>query len=266
VEADLRTGVVGQEARSALADVSTVYHLAGAGLHETRALSPQALVATNVLGTLAVLDLVDAIGATRLIHCGSGVEYGPGQRLREDAPLRPAGSYAATKAAASLFVQAAASPAAVVLVRPFTVYGPGDSLQSLVGQVIASALRGEEILVTPGEQTRDFVYIDDVIDGFLVAGNLEAPSGVFNLATGKETSVRTLVESIVDVCGSGRPRFGALPYRSGEPSCSSGDPSRALRELGWTAHVTLGDGLKRTIGQLGGTPRPSALDVTAAAQ
>jgi UDP-glucose 4-epimerase len=265
VEADLSGGVVGHQARAALRDVSTVYHLAGAGLHEARPLSPGAIARTNVIGTLAVLDLVEAIGAVRLVHCGSGLEYGPGQHLNEDAPLRPVGSYAATKAAASLVVQAAASAAAVVILRPFTIYGPGDSAHSLVSQSIASALRGEDILVTPGEQTRDFIYVDDVVEALRLAGTAEAPSGVFNVATGTETSVRTLVEMIVEVCGSGRPRFGALPYRSGDPSRSFGDPGLAVRELGWSPQTSLRVGLERTVAWLADAWESSPRGATGAA-
>jgi nucleoside-diphosphate-sugar epimerase len=243
LEVDL-TRVVTAAQRAVLADVSTIYHLAGAGLHEAHPRSASDVARANVVGTLTVLGLVEELGGARLIHCGSGLEYGPGQRLSESSPLRPAGAYAATKAAASLLVHATAPSATIV--RPFTVYGPGDSLHSLVSQTIISAVATGEIPLTGGEQTRDFVYIDDVVDGLLLAAAPSAVGSIFNLASGHETSVRALVELVVEVCGTGQPRFGALPYRAGEPSRIWGDASRARQELGWEPKVPLRTGLERT--------------------
>jgi UDP-glucose 4-epimerase len=265
VEIDLDSGVVDSSQFEPLRNVSTVYHLAGAGLHEAQASDGRAVARTNVLGTFAVLDLLAAVDARRIVHCGSGLEYGPGRMLSESSGLRPASLYAATKAAASLVVQARVSPDRFTIVRPFTVYGPRDSPRSLVSQTIASALRAEEILTTAGEQTRDFIHVDDVVDALLLAGAPGAPTGVFNLATGRETSVRSLVELIVELCGGGTPRFGAIPYRSGEPSYCSGSATLARTVLRWQARIPLRAGLERTIAWHASSAAGSRKDATAAA-
>jgi nucleoside-diphosphate-sugar epimerase len=233
-----------------LGGVTTVYHLAAAGVRPGVA-DPASVVEANVLGTLRVLELARDVGASRFVYCGSCFEYGSGERLREDAPLRPPSEYAASKSAGWLLAQAFANAHGlpVVSVRPFTAYGPFEAAYRLVPSVILSALEGAPVELTGGEQTRDLVYVGDVADGLIAAASSErALGGMFNLCTGTSRSVREVAETIVELTGEPVPlRLGALPERAVEYRSLSGDPTRAAEVLGWEAGTPLDEGLTRTI-------------------
>jgi nucleoside-diphosphate-sugar epimerase len=113
-----------------------------------------------------------------------------------------------------------------------------------------NVLDGTELKLTGGEQARDFIFVDDVTNAFLSAGVIpEALGETFNISTGKATSVKELVTTIIDLMkakDSARPIFGALPYRSTEQSLS-GNPAKAKKKLEWAPEVPLEVGLKKTI-------------------
>jgi len=129
------------------------------------------------------------------------------------------------------------------------MYGPMEPPSRLVPSVVRHALANRPIDLTPGEQTRDFVYVQDVADAFVVAATTDAAvGGTFNICTGTAVSVRDVVLKVLE-CTQSRTdaRFGALAYRPSELPVLSGDPTRAAQILGWRARVSLDDGLARTI-------------------
>ena len=218
VEADLTDLQTGEVAAGA-GRIDVAFHLAAVGLHEPRPRSAVDVVRENVLGTVALLELARETGAARVVNCGSGHEYGAGSRLSEDAPLRGTSVYGASKAAAWHLLDAGARRSGIPLVglRPFTVYGPGDSPHALLGAAVAAAASNQPMEFTEGGQTRDFVYVDDVVDALVVAAShARAPGSIFNVCTGVETSVRDAVSLVFDLAGSeAGPVFGAKRYRAG---------------------------------------------------
>ncbi len=228
-----------------------LFHLGAVGLHEAHPRPAHEVASTNVLATLHAIRTAAEGHVRRVVHVGSGLEYGPGSCLSEDAPLRPTSVYGASKAAAWLLASTMSRAAGLELVglRPFTVYGPGDSPHGLVGSAALAGIRGTALELTEGRQKRDFVYVDDAVDALLVAASAPGVSGeAFNVCTGVETPVRTLVELLVEATGGkAQPRFGALPYRADELWSSSGDPAKARDRLGWTASTPLEEGLVRTV-------------------
>jgi nucleoside-diphosphate-sugar epimerase len=230
-----------------LPSADVVYHLAAAGVHpDTDAAT---VVETNVLGTLRVIEHAQASGAGRFVYCGSCFEYGPGMGLSEDAPLRPVSEYGASKAAGSLLALAAgtAHSLPVTVVRPFTAYGPHEAAHRLVPSVIVDALDGGPIRVTSGGQSRDFVYVTDVVEGLVAATDPRAVGAVLNLCTGKATTVGDLASQVAALVGGVEVLAGAVPDRAVEFPVLSGDPSRAADVLGWRAQTPLEDGLRRSI-------------------
>jgi len=220
------------------------------GLHEPYPRPPEEVMRTNVLGTLNVLRLAAALGARRVVHAGSGHEYGVGRHLREDAPLRPRSAYGASKAAAWLLASAFCrlQGLEVVGLRPFTVYGPADSPYGLVASVIAACLANAPLDLTEGRQSRDFVFVADAVDALVASAGPGADGEVLNVCTGVETSIREVVELIVDLAeGAAQPRFGARPYSDDELWSSSGDPTRARELLGWEATTGLREGLAASV-------------------
>jgi nucleoside-diphosphate-sugar epimerase len=230
-----------------LPSASTIYHLAASGLRPGD--EPADVAASNLLLTQRLLEHAGATRAERFVQCGSCFEYGPGERFREDAPLRPISPYAASKAAASLLAlgYGSATGLPVVLVRPFTVYGPYEAGYRLVPSAINAALDGGPIELTSGRQRRDFVYVDDVVEGILRAGAADVAGDTFNLCTGTSTSVLGLANTVSEACGGVDVKAGVLPDRRVEFSAISGDPDHARNVLGWSAKTPLRLGIERTV-------------------
>lgn len=239
-----------EEARAGLSSSDMIFHLAAAGIDAGK---PDAgeILKTNVLGTLTLLKLARHWNVERFINCGSCSEYGKGNFLAEDAPLAPICEYGVSKVSAGIlakvFQQKYGVP--VVSLRPFMAYGPFEARQRLIPHVILSALEGRDIELTAGEQTRDFVFVEDVVEAFLKASIAPGVVGeTFNIATGRATSVREAVLTILNLMETtAKPFFGARPYRDSELWESSGDPRKAEARLNWKAGVSLAEGLRKTI-------------------
>ena len=269
IRADVRT--LGDASHDrALGRVDTIIHLAAVGVVGDLT-GVRELVTTNVDGTMAVLLAAQRVGA-RVINCGSCFEYGSGARWTEDALPAPTTEYGAAKASCWLIAQAFARRTGLELVslRPFTMYGPMEPPGRLIPSVVRHAIAGKSIDLTPGDQARDFVYVEDVADAFIVAAATDAAiGGTFNVCTGNAVTVRDIVQRVlVGTASTSTARFGALAYRPTELSMLSGDTSRAERILGWRARVSLDEGLDRTIAWFrtvgAGLPEYQLADATSA--
>jgi nucleoside-diphosphate-sugar epimerase len=136
------------------------------------------------------------------------------------------------------------------MLRPFNAYGPRQSPDRIVPEVIVSALSGIDIAMTEARQTREFNYVTDLVDGFIRAAIApkEAHGEVINLGCGEERSMREIAQRIVDMLGNPiTPAFGALPNRPTEIWRMFCDNSKARDLLGWAPVTSLEDGLQRTI-------------------
>lgn len=189
----------------------------------------------------------------RVVMVGTCEEYGDGPApFREDQEPRPVSAYSAAKVAitqASLHL-AHSQDLPVVLVRPFLTYGPGQPRGRMISDCMEAARQGRAFVMTPGEQTRDLVYVDDVCRGLLAAATCPGVEGqIFNLASGREVEVGNLASQIYSLVGAdpGLVVRGALPYRPGEVMHFYGDPHLAAEKLGWRAAVLLDEGLKWTL-------------------
>lgn len=225
-------------------------HCAAAGVNQSHD-DVGDMVTTNVAGTAHVLEYARRRGVGRVVLVGTSAEYGSGVLLTEDAPLRPMSEYGATRAAASLLARAYGGRKGldVVVVRPFAVYGAFEASYRLIPHVVLGALRAESIRISSGQQTRDYVHVDDVVDGIARACTYEqAAHGTFNLCSGVETSVLDAARLAVSLsCTDGQLEVGALSSMPGEMWRTTGDPTRAREALNWTARTDLHSGLVRTI-------------------
>lgn len=233
-----------------LDEIDIIFHLAAAGVNPKRGNS-KSVVEINVLGTLQLLELAKQVNVSRFVYCGSCFEYGSGRHLSEQNSPIAISEYAASKSSGWLIAQSFYHryQLPVASLRPFTVYGPFESPHRLIPNTILSAINNQNIQLTGGKQTRDFIFIDDVIEGFLEAAiNPKAVGGTFNLCTGVETSVRTLVSQILNLTETHSiPEFGSVPYRDTELWELSGDPDHSQTMLGWSASHDLNTGLQKTI-------------------
>jgi nucleoside-diphosphate-sugar epimerase len=246
--ADLRDG---DAVRTAVVSCQpeTVYHLAAHGTRPGQS-DRTAILASNFLGTAHLLDALDGHNYRAFVHAGSSSEYGPMDRpMREDDPPRPRTDYGVAKAAATLLCQAQAHRGRpVVTVRIFSAYGPFEDPNRLASAVMAACLSGDLPRVTQGDQPRDWIYVDDVLD-LLVAAAVtpRVEGGVLHAGTGRRQSVRDLVEAIVAACPVGHrpPIYGACPPRPDEPAVWVADVTRTTALTGWAPRVGLAEGTRR---------------------
>jgi nucleoside-diphosphate-sugar epimerase len=137
----------------------------------------------------------------------------------------------------------------VVTVRLFQVYGPGQPDRTLVPAAMRAALAGVDLPMTPGEQERDFIYVDDVLDGLLVAADAPGIEGQsLDLGTGQVHTLRRVVEHIWSMArAQGEILPGALRYRPSEVMHLVADADRTARLTGWRATTSLESGLRKTL-------------------
>lgn len=209
-------------------------------------------LAVNLTGTVRLLNALADVNVTRIVNSGSCEEYGDmPPPITEVAAPRPVSPYSVSKAAATMWCEMAyrTRGVPVVTMRPFLSYGPEQEAVRLIPQAILAALQDREFPMTLGEQTREFTYVDDIVDGYLRAALVPGIDGeIFNLSSGEETSVRAAVDLIFRLAGSrGRPLFGALPYRSAELWRSCGDASKARDHLGWRPRTPFAEGIASVI-------------------
>jgi nucleoside-diphosphate-sugar epimerase len=234
----------------AMVGTDFVFHLAARGVNPGEQ-DEEDLVRSNVLGTLQVLKQAHLAHVGRVVYCGSCLEYGPGIRHKEDGPIVPVSSYSVSKSAAWLFAQTFSKKTGlpVVGLRPFHVYGPLEDSARLIPYAVERALGDGDLHLTGGEQSRDFVFVADVVEAFLAAAVGKVASGdVFNVCSGEAVRIREVVAAVLRLTRSrASPKWGSLPYREGEIRELSGDPGRARRALAWRATTPLDEGLRRTI-------------------
>jgi nucleoside-diphosphate-sugar epimerase len=201
-----------------------------------------------------VRNLVDCLDKPKIkgfVQIGSSDEYGnnsaPQIETQREAPISP---YSCAKVTSTHFLQTLyrTEMFPAVILRPFLVYGPGQSEERFIPQIIKGCTNRQEFPVSKGEQLRDFCFIDDFIQAvFSALDNRSAHGEVINIASGKPISIKKMINTIVDIIGSGEPQFGQVAYRNGENMALYGDTTKAKEILGWKSSVSLRQGLLETI-------------------
>lgn len=230
----------------------TIFHLAAYPDKENDIKNIQASFRSNVLGTFNLLMASKRIDYKSLVFAGSFKEYGNQPvPFKEDYKLNPKSPYAVSKAAAehycNLFHQSFGKP--ITCLRLATIYGPGQDQMTLISSVIKSALANKEVLITTGEQARDFLYVGDAVDAFIKASTIPAVKDkVYNIGSGNEITIEDIVEKIVKLCKSrSQIKKGAVQQRRNEIMHMYGDISKAKKTLRWEPKTSLDEGLSKTI-------------------
>jgi UDP-glucose 4-epimerase len=250
--AELHVGDIRSDTEALFDEVrpELVCHLAAQADVNTSVERPEYDAEVNVWGTLQVLQAARAHGTHVVFSSTGGAIYGETDGpASEDAPRQPISPYGISKLAGEEYVAGwnRLFGSRHVSLRLANVYGPRQE-SNLEGGVIAIYLErmanGEDTTIYgDGEQTRDFVYVGDVVSAVLAAA--EHGGGVYNVGTGIETSVNELHAACARVAGSGgAPRYE--PARPGDIRRSVIDSSRAAQELGWRPEHSLEDGLRAT--------------------
>jgi nucleoside-diphosphate-sugar epimerase len=209
-------------------------------------------IQANIQGTMNLLQALAGTGYERFVNTGTSEIYGDIEvPFREDAVVNPISPYSVSKYAAErfcrLFQRSHGWP--IVMLRPFNAFGPAQSPDRVIPEIIVRAYRKEELAMTQGRQTREFNYVEDLADGFVKAATAPGVEGeVINLGCGEEISMRDVATMILDVMGNPiEPKFGALPERPTEIMRMYCDSTKARELLGWAPKHSLREGLASTI-------------------
>lgn len=244
---------------SLLQDVDCVYHLAARVSVPESVLYPREYNNVNVGGTVTLMEAMRDVGIRRVVFISSGTVYGnqPQQPVPETAVPNPRAPYAVSKLAAEYYVKSIGSLWGIetVCLRVFNAYGPGQHIPPVHTPVIPGFLRqawenGTIVIHGDGNQTRDYVYVDDVVNAMTAAAIApEVNMLTINIGSGTETSVRELAKMAVEVTG-GHPEVVYNPRNEGGISRLCADISLAGKVLSYKPKITLVEGLTRTLAQV----------------
>jgi UDP-glucose 4-epimerase len=235
-----------------LPQCGTVIHLASATTPGSSAMHP-GLELANLALTLRLLEMLQGQPQIHLIFFSSGgTVYGNPDRLpvTEDAPIAPLSNHGAGKAAQEAFCQAfRAQGRAVTILRPSNAYGPGQTIRrgfGLVRTMIEHARLGTSLEVWgDGENIRDYIYIDDIVEATMRLIRLPQDSGAYNLGSCLGYSINEVRGIVEEVCGK-EVRTIYRPARGIDVRSVVLDNSRLFSRLGWKPAVGLADGIART--------------------
>ena len=223
-----------------------VFHLAShvAGSRSVELVLPT--FTANLTSTVNLLTTATELGCQRILLTGSLEEPEPGPGY----PI-PSSPYAAAKLAASAYGRMfhALYNTPVTILRLFMVYGPGQQdLRKLVPYVTLSLLKGETPELSSGARKVDWIYVDDIVAGYLAAAAANGVEGsTIDLGSGKLDTVRAVVEKLVELINpNARPLFGSIAERALEQTRTA-NAEDGFRQIGWRTQVNLHDGLARTV-------------------
>lgn len=233
-----------------------VFHLAAYGAYPHQRDLSKAL-ATNVAGLANIFDACKAHSVSTVINAGSSSEYG----LMDHPPtelecVEPNSAYAISKVAATHLCRQVArtSKLEITTLRLYSVYGPFEEPKRFIPTLIVHGLEERLPPLVDPAVARDYVYVDDVVEAFLLAAGtpMEEPGAVFNIGTGRQVSIGETVETIREQLGIiDAPRWGSMENRSWDTDVWVSNPSKAFEQIGWAAGTSFEDGLEQMTRWLG---------------
>ena len=239
-----------------LQEVDCVYHLAARVAVPESVLYPREYNAVNVGGTVSLMEAMRDVGVRRVVFISSGAVYGDQgeQPLKETAHPNPRSPYAVSKLAAEYYVRTIGDLWGIesVCLRVFNAYGPGQHLPPSHPPVIPNFLKqamhgGTLVMHGEGQQTRDYVYVDDVVSTMIAASTAPGINHlVINVGSGVETSIRDLVRLVGETTGA-KLEVLTNPRTSPGVSRMCADLSLARAKLGYQPRFSLAQGLRLTL-------------------
>lgn len=239
-----------------LQDVGLVFHLAARVSVPESVLFPREYNLVNVGGTVTLMEAARDVGIQRVVLISSGAVYGDqaAQPLGEETVPNPRSPYAVSKLASEFYVRTlgAISKIETVCLRVFNAYGPGQHFPPSHAPVIPNFLRqslrnGTLIMQGNGEQTRDYIFVDDVVNAMTAAATAPGiDQMVINVGSGQETSIHDLVKLVLELTGS-HPEVINNPRADGGVSRMRANLHLASQKLNWQPLVPLEMGLRLTI-------------------
>lgn len=241
---------------SLLQDVDCVYHLAARVIVPESMLYPREYNQVNVGGTVTLMEAMRDVGVKRVIFSSSGTIYGNqrNQPLKERCRPNPRSPYAVSKLSGEYYIRTIGDLWGIetVCLRVFNAYGPGQPLPPSHAPVIPYCFRqavenGTIVVHGSGNQTRDYVYIDDVVNAMKAASYAEKVNRlIMNIGSGVETSVNEIIKTVIDTTGT-KPEIVVNKSHDSGPSRMCADISLAKKKLDYDPKISLGEGFKKIL-------------------
>lgn len=228
-----------------------IFHLAVYGAYAKQN-SLELAVETNIVGTKNLLLALQDVDYQLFVNTGSSSEYGYKNRsMKETDFLEPNSYYSATKGAATLIcsTHAMMEKKPIITMRLFSIFGPWEEPGRLVPTVVMKALNNEPISIVGNNQKRDFVFVEDLVDAYLMSSELKKfDQIIFNICSGKHTSIEKVARTIVKLTKSKSViSLGDYPPRPWDSSFWVGNSNLANQILKWQPKRSLSEGLLKTI-------------------
>lgn len=228
--------------------VDIVYHLAAQVSVQASIENPEHTIETNVLGTERIIRAAKRAGISKIVFSSTAAVYGDEPTLpkNENSKTRPQSPYAETKLEGERIIKEAGIDYQIL--RFFNVYGPRQNPKSAYSGVISifadRLKRGKQCTIFgDGEQTRDFVYVGDVVNALLLAGNSKEKNKLYVIGTGEQTTLNSLYKTLCELTHvDTKPKYAE--ERQGDIRHSVASIQRAEEELGYTPSVSLKEGLR----------------------
>ncbi len=235
-----------------LQDIDCVYHLAARVVVQESILYPREYNHVNVGGTVTLMEAMRDVGVRRVVFGSSGAIYGNQQTqpVKETVQPKPTSPYAVSKLSAEYYIHSIGSLWGIetVCLRIFNAYGPGQQMPPTHPPVIPhffkqASQNGTLVLHGDGNQTRDYIFIDDVVRGLITASTApEVNRLTINLGSGIETSIRELAKKITEITGK-KPEVVFNIRNDGGPNRMCADLSLAKEKLNFSPKIPLDEGL-----------------------
>ena len=241
---------------SLLQGVDCVYHLAARVIVPESILYPREYNLVNVGGTVTLMEAMRDVGVKRVVFISSGTIYGNqrNQPMKETLRPQPRSPYAVSKLAAEYYVRTIGElwKIETVVLRVFNAYGPEQRLPPTHAPVIPYCINqaldnGTIVIHGEGNQTRDYVFVDDVVNAAMRASfKTDINRLIINVGSGKETSVNEIARTVTELSVT-KPELIHNPHHDSGPARMCADISLAQRKLGYEPRVSLREGLLKTM-------------------
>ena len=230
-----------------------IFHLAAYGAYPRMQKDEKKILETNFLGTSNLLKASLYADVRCFVNTGSSSEYGrKSSAMKESDLLEPDTYYGICKAASTMLSAdfARKNSRNIVTLRPFSAYGYYEESFRLVPYAIMRCLKDEDLKLTSGEQKRDFVFMEDVVDSYICATKLEKQYGtIFNVGSGEDITIKETCTIIKNTSKSkSRLLFGSVEKESFESGLSwKADTSSSRKKLKWAARTGIEEGIAKTV-------------------
>jgi nucleoside-diphosphate-sugar epimerase len=230
-----------------------VFHLAASNIASGVTASDEEVLNTNIIGFKNLVDGVNSLDYEFFVNTGSFMEYGPKDGpVEENSICEPTELYSISKLSATLYGQAMAKKFSkpIITFRLFTPYGPAVQPGRLVYEVVNRALSGTSIEVSNRDVARDFVFVEDIIDLYILAIEKasEFSGQIFNLGSGQAVSIGELVEKVIEKTVSvSKILWGNKPLLAYDSKLWQANMNKTSQAFAWVPKYTLDNGLEKTI-------------------